>query len=216
LSGMLYAQEGRPLGTDCGTCAAVAKANNGARGRTLIQLLINIRRNRCTRIYTRVSRFGIGGEARQKRIRIEQSSGPYCQPCGNLLADRLPQRIQIKSSLGYKERGVLQPATLHQEFRVLRRELNFALRKKLLPANPWSGVEFPVRVRGLFRPHFVRWSEQRRIELHAQPHLRNIVRIITETGLRVYKELMSMKKHQLDLPNAVVWILDSKTPNGIA
>ncbi|MGC1596186.1 MAG: tyrosine-type recombinase/integrase, partial [Candidatus Acidiferrales bacterium] len=39
---------------------------------------------------------------------------------------------------------------------------------------------------------------------------------ITETGLRVYKELMSMKKHQLDLPNAVVWIPDSKTPNGIA
>ena len=42
------------------------------------------------------------------------------------------------------------------------------------------------------------------------------MRIITETGLRVYKELMSMKKDQLDLPNAVVWIPDSKTPNGIA
>jgi integrase len=42
------------------------------------------------------------------------------------------------------------------------------------------------------------------------------VRIITETGLRVYKELMSMKKDQVDLPNAVVWIPDSKTPNGIA
>ncbi len=42
------------------------------------------------------------------------------------------------------------------------------------------------------------------------------MRIITETGLRVYNEFMSMKKHQLDLPNAVVWILDSKTPNGIA
>jgi len=60
LSGMLYAQEGRPLGTDCGTCAAVAKANSGARGKTLIQLLINLGRNRCTRIYTRMSRFGIG------------------------------------------------------------------------------------------------------------------------------------------------------------
>jgi integrase len=73
-----------------------------------------------------------------------------------------------------------------------------------------------VRVKGLFRPHYVSWSEQKKIELHAQPHLRNIVRIITETGLRVYKELMSMKKDQLDLPNAVVWISDSKTPNGIA
>ncbi len=47
-------------------------------------------------------------------------------------------------------------------------------------------------------------------------NLRNIVRIITETGLRVYKELMPMKKEHLDLTNAVVWIPDSKTPNGVA
>src|SRR5271163_5140323 len=132
------------------------------------------------------------------------------------LRDRLRQRVRFKSSLGYREKGVLQPATVHQEFRVLRRVLNVAVRKKLLLANPCSGVEFPVRVKGLFRPHYVSWSEQKQIELHAPPHLRNIVRIITETGLRVYKELMSMKKDQLDLPNAVVWIPDSKTPNGIA
>ncbi|MGA8221989.1 MAG: tyrosine-type recombinase/integrase [Candidatus Acidiferrales bacterium] len=132
------------------------------------------------------------------------------------LRDRLRQRVRIKSSVGFREKGVLQPATVHQEFRVLRRVLNVAVRKRLLPANPCSGVEFPVRVKGLFRPHYVSWSEQKRIELHAQSHLRNIVRIITETGLRVYKELMSMKKDQLDLPNAVVWIPDSKTSNGIA
>ena len=47
-------------------------------------------------------------------------------------------------------------------------------------------------------------------------HLRNIVRIITETGLRIYKELTPMRKDQVDLHNAVVWIPDSKTPNGIA
>ena len=41
-------------------------------------------------------------------------------------------------------------------------------------------------------------------------------RIITETGLRIYKKLASMTKEQLDLNNAVVWIPDSKTPNGVA
>jgi integrase len=46
--------------------------------------------------------------------------------------------------------------------------------------------------------------------------LRNIVRIITETGLRIYKELTPMRKDQVDLHNAVVWIPDAKTPNGIA
>ena len=99
---------------------------------------------------------------------------------------------------------------------MLRRMLNVAVRKKLLPANPCAGVEFPVAVKGLFRPHYVTWSEQRTIEANAPEHLRNIVKIITETGLRIYKELVSMKKEQLDLANAMVWIPDSKTPNGVA
>ena len=50
----------------------------------------------------------------------------------------------------------------------------------------------------------------------APEYLRNVIRIITETGLRVYKELTPMKKEQLDLENAVVWIPDSKTANGVA
>ena len=37
------------------------------------------------------------------------------------------------------------------------------------------------------------------MNLHGPQHLRNIVRIITETGLRVYKELTPMKKDQVDL-----------------
>ena len=42
-----------------------------------------------------------------------------------------------------------------------------------------------------------------------------MIRIITETGLRVYKELAPMRKDQIDLVNAV-WIPESKTPNGVA
>jgi hypothetical protein len=54
-----------------------------------------------------------------------------------------------------------------QELRVLRRMMNVAVRKKLLPANPCAGVEFPVKVKGLFRPHYMAWSEQQRIEFQA-------------------------------------------------
>ncbi len=46
------------------------------------------------------------------------------------------------------------------------------------------------------------WSEQQRIESHGPQYLRNVIRIITETGLRVYKELTPMRKNQLDLQNA--------------
>jgi integrase len=132
------------------------------------------------------------------------------------LRDRLRQRVRVKVKLGYKQLGAIKATTIHQEFRVLRRMLNVAVRKKLLAANPCSGVEFPVAVKGLFRPHYVAWSEQLKIESHGPQHLRNIVRIITETGLRIYKELTPMRKDQVDLHNAVVWIPDSKTPNGIA
>jgi integrase len=124
------------------------------------------------------------------------------------LRKRLRDRVRVKTAAGYIERQELKPATVHQELRVLRRMLNVAVRKKLLPSNPCVGVEFPVAVKGLFRPHYLTWSEQRKIEVHAPDYLRNIV--------RVYKELMPMKKEHLDLANAVVWIPDSKTPNGIA
>jgi len=132
------------------------------------------------------------------------------------LRDRLEQRVRVRVHGGYREKGPLKSSTVHQEFRVLRRMLNIAVRKKLLAANPCAGVEFPVAVKGLFRPHYVTWSEQERIESHGPEYLRNIVRIISETGLRVYKELAAMRKDQVDLSNAVVWIPDSKTPNGIA
>ena len=132
------------------------------------------------------------------------------------LRERLRQPVRIKAKLGYKQLGTIRATTIHQEFRVLRRMMNVAVRKKLLAANPCLGVEFPVAVKGLFRPHYVTWSEQERIESHAPQYLRNIIRIVTETGLRIYKELTSMRKDQVDLQNAVAWIPDSKTPNGIA
>jgi integrase len=132
------------------------------------------------------------------------------------LRERLRQHVRVRATLGYKQLGAIKSATIHQELRVLRRMLNVAVCKKLLAANPCSGVEFPVAVKGLFRPHYVTWSEQQRIESHGPQYLRNVIRIITETGLRIYKELIPMRKDQVDLQNGIVWIPDSKTPNGIA
>src|SRR5271154_5328150 len=122
------------------------------------------------------------------------------------LRERLRQRVRVKVKLGYKLLGAIKSTTIHHEFRVLRRMLNVAVRKKLLIANPCSGVEFPVRIRGLFRPHYMNWSEQQSIEQAAPPYLRNVIRIIVETGLRVYKELAPMKRQDVDLENGTLWI----------
>jgi len=87
---------------------------------------------------------------------------------------------------------------------------------RLIPLNPCSCVEFPVVLKGKFRPHYAMWSEQQRIERQSPQYLRNVIRLITETGLRVKKELLPMKKDQVDLTNRTIWIPDSKTDNGIA
>jgi len=132
------------------------------------------------------------------------------------LRERLRQHIRTKTKSGYHERGPVKPSTVHQELRVLRRMLNVAVRKKLLPSNPCASVEFPVAIKRLFKPHYVTWSEQQRIERHSSQFLRNIVRILTETGLRINKELLPMRKDQLDIANATLWIPDSKTEHGVA
>ncbi len=114
------------------------------------------------------------------------------------------------------KRDLLKPTTVHQEFRVLRRMLNIAVRKRLLGGQSVFGSGVPSCREGHVSPSLRSMVRTARIESHAPEHLGNIVQIITETGLRIYKELTPMRKDNVDLANAVVWIPDSKTPNGIA
>ena len=103
------------------------------------------------------------------------------RPIGDITADeiehylrrRLQARVQFETAKGIVQKERLKPATVHQELRVLRRMLNVAVRKKLIVANPCAGVEFPVKVKGVFRPHYMSWSEQQRIEFYAPEYLRN-------------------------------------------
>jgi integrase len=83
-------------------------------------------------------------------------------------------------------------------------------------SNPCAGVKFPVILKSLFRPHSMTWSEQQAIESQAPVYLRNVIRILAETGLRVYKELAPLRKEQVDLSNKLVFIADSKTLTGVA
>lgn len=134
----------------------------------------------------------------------------------NYLRRRLASERRYHTAFGIRCGGTLSPATVHQEFRVLKRILNVAIKQKRIAYNPCSAVEFPVSISNTTRkPHYVTASEQARIEICAPEHLRNIVVILVETGLRPYKELMPLIKSQVDLENSVVQIADSKTPSGI-
>lgn len=132
------------------------------------------------------------------------------------IENRLAEGRRIHTKLGLIHRGTIKPATVHQEFRVLRRMLNVAIRQKKLEVNPCSVVEFPASVKNSTRkPHYLSFSEQQRIEIFAPSYLRHVVVILTEMGLRPYKELLPMLKSQVDLDNYLVHIPDSKTENGI-
>jgi integrase len=130
--------------------------------------------------------------------------------------NRLKQHKRVRRKSGVVELGLLKPSTAHQKFRVLRRILSVAVKKKLCPANPCAGVEFPVILKGLFRPHYMTWSGQQKIEECSPTYLRNAIRILIETGLRIYKELAPTRKDQVDLANRMIFIADSKTPTGVA
>lgn len=134
----------------------------------------------------------------------------------NYLGERLQSGRRIHTKFGLQLRGRIKPATAHQEFRILSHILNVAVKQKRLAANPCLAVEFPVSLRKSTRkPHYMSATEQAKVEIVAPSYLRNIVVIISELGLRYKKELLPMKKEQVDLENGVVHIADSKTVNGI-
>jgi integrase len=138
------------------------------------------------------------------------------EPIEDYLRSRLDSQRCVTTKLGIRKLGKLKPATVHQEFRVLTRILNLAVQQKRLASNPCTAVEFPVSVsRSTRKPHYMTATEQAGIEFWAPSHLKNAIVILVETGLRPYKELLPMRKSQVDLENSLVHISDSKTPNGI-
>jgi hypothetical protein len=134
----------------------------------------------------------------------------------NYLGDRLQSGRRIHTKFGLQLRGRIKPATVHQEFRILSHILNVAVKQKRLLANLCVSVEFPVSIKkSALKSHYMSATEQAKIEIVAPSYLRNVIVIISELGLRYKKELLPMKKEQVDLDNALVHIADSKTPNGI-
>jgi integrase len=128
---------------------------------------------------------------------------------------RLKAKRRIHTKFGIVHRGKLKPSSVHQEFRVLTRIFNVAVKQKRLTVNPCTMVEFPVSVKKTTRkPHYMMASEQEKIEFAAPDYLRHVVVIISEMGLRPYKELMPMRKEHVDLENRLVHIPDSKTQSG--
>jgi hypothetical protein len=69
---------------------------------------------------------------------------------------RLCSGRRVYTKLGVRHQGKLKPATVHQEFRILRRILNIAVKQRRLAVNPCNAVEFPVPIsRTTRKPYYL-------------------------------------------------------------
>jgi integrase len=122
--------------------------------------------------------------------------------------DSIEEFKQARLSSGVKS------ATVNRDLAVLRRMLNLAKKRRLIGQNPFGEVEFLDERKLRRRPHILTFDEQTKLLAVARSHLRLLVVLITETGLRVGKEALPLKWENVDLKNDVVRVHDSKTLAG--
>ena len=108
----------------------------------------------------------------------------------------------------------VKPATVNRNLSVLRRMLALATRRRFIARNPFAEVELLEELKYRRQPHILTWAEQNKILAVAIPHLRALVVLLTETGLRVNKEALSLKWEDIDFQGSQVIVHDSKTTAG--
>jgi integrase len=64
------------------------------------------------------------------------------------------------------------------------------------------------------QPHIMSWDEQNRILQFAPDNLRVLVVLLTETGLRVNREALTLRWEDIDFQDTTLYVRDSKTPDG--
>jgi integrase len=125
--------------------------------------------------------------------------------------------ISIDSIEEYKEErqaeGV-EAATINHDLRVLRRMFRLAERKRLISYNPFAAVE-QLKQRAPRPPHIVTFEEEARILAVAAPHIRTLIVLILETGLRSHREALVLRWEDVDFDKGTIRVRESKTRAGI-
>jgi integrase len=109
----------------------------------------------------------------------------------------------------------VRAATVNRDLAVLRRVLKLTALQRLIGNNPMSEVEFLEERKQRRQPHILTFEEQARLTSVAPPHIKMLIVLITETGLRVGKEALPLKWEDVDFLNDVIHVRKSKTAAGI-
>lgn len=108
----------------------------------------------------------------------------------------------------------VEAATINHDLRVLGKMLRCAVRKKKISYNPILAVE-PLEQPPQRPPHIDTFEEEEKILQVAAPHIRVLVVLILETGLRSHREALALKWEDVDFVNCLICVRESKTRAGV-
>lgn len=180
-------------------------------------------------------------EVFEGRFHLPKSTPPYFEEWSDEFLNRVQHantRRRYASSLGklnrkfagvrlsevsaerieeYKEARLaegVEPATINHDLRVLRRMMHLAERRQLISHSPFMQLEF-LKHGNPRAPHIVTFEEEERILAVAVPHIRVLVVLILETGMRSHREALALKWDAVDFVNDFIRVRESKTRAGI-
>lgn len=107
------------------------------------------------------------------------------------------------------------PATVNRDLTVLRKMLRLAGRKRFIPPSRFVEVERLEEIEQRRAPHIVTFQEEEKILPIAPPHIRALMVLILETGMRSNREALVLKWENVDFANSTIQIRESKTRAGV-
>ncbi len=128
-------------------------------------------------------------------------------------ADRYIDQIRkthIAELVAEKKRDGLKPPTIRRYLATLSSLFSFAERSGWLNQNPVAQFDKRSLPEASPRTRFLSRTEYRRLIAAAEPHLRPIIEIAAETGLRK-DELLGLRWDQLDLDRREVRLVETKS-----
>jgi integrase len=199
--------------------------SSGSTNRRFAEKLESIRRaeiaeGRLRLPKTKPPRFGEWSARFLESVRHPNTRRRYTSSVRNLLAHFKEVRLSQVTAERIEEfkqarlESGIRTATVNRDLAVLRRLLKLAARQRLISYNPLDEVDFLEERKQRRQPHILTFAEQERLVAVAEPLIRMIVFLITETGLRQDKEALPLKWEDVDLLDDCIVVKDSKTPAG--
>ena len=147
------------------------------------------------------------------RIRYLTSAQHIRSHWGN--ATRL-SAISVRSIEEFKAKRLQEvgPACVNRDLAVLRQLLKLAARQRIIGRNPFEAVDMLNERSTRRQPVIIDFENERKILLHAAPHLRAMVVLLVETGLRVNKEALQLRWADIDFAESTLTVRLSKSIAG--